>query len=315
MHELRFGLIYSRLHEEVAIPEFAGAAEDLGFAALWVTDGLVNEQSALDPLVALQAFADHTREITVGTCVVVLPLRNPVVLAKQVASVDLLSNGRTVLGIGVGGSANSGRSAFAACGVAPEVRGLRTDESLEVMKKLWSGEAVSHHGRFHDFDDVRMEPAPLQRPHPPIWSGGGDSVPVLMRTARACAGWVPTDLTPEGYASAWSMIEDYCGEAGTDPGRITKALHIYLSLDDDPDAARRAAERTLTERYGFPPTLAPDSRYAFGTSDDVASVIRRFAAVGVTDFVLNVTRPLPEVWGQVERFHREVMSQFDAVPK
>jgi len=311
MPDIRFGVSYSRLHSVVPIPQFGEAVESIGFDGVWVTEGLVNELPALDILMSLQAFVSCTQRITVGTGVLLLPLRNPAIVAKQVATADVISDGRVILGVGVGGSRNSNPAGFEVCGIPLKERGGRTDEALEVMTKLWTGEPVSHSGRYHSFENITMYPPPRQRPHPPIWTGGGSAERVLRRTARWCDGFLPTEIASEHYPGLWDRIRRYGDEYGRDTSGMVKALHIYLSLDTDRDAARAVAERTLTERYGFDVTL-PDEpgKYAFGTVDDCARVIEAFVAVGVTDFVFNTVRPLSEVLGQVERLGTEVMPHF-----
>lgn len=304
--------MYSRLHAVTPIPVFGPAMEDLGFDGVWVTEGLVNEQAALDAVVALQSFADHTRSIRVGTCVILLPLRNPVILAKQIASVDYLSGGRVDFGVGVGGSRNSNRAGFEATGVPLEGRGRRADEYLAMINRLWSGEPVNFDGEFHSLSEVSMEPRPSQRPRVSTWVGGGSSDPVLRRTARWGDGWVPAELNPAGYAEGSERISRHCEEAGRDPGAIRLGVHLYLSIDDRVTSAFDAARRALTKRYGFPVALDPDDagRYAFGTKADCIRAIEGFQRIGVTDFVLNVARPLPEVLPQLERFEHEVMPHF-----
>jgi probable F420-dependent oxidoreductase len=309
-HEIRFGVIYSRLHEVVAIPRFAETVESLGFDSVWVTEGLVNELPALDILAALQAFALHTHKITVGTAVVLLPLRNPAILAKQVAAIDLLADGRVVLGFGVGGSRNSNPAAFELCGVPLEERGRRTDEALEIMTKLWTGMPVSHQGAFYNFAQMQMQPAPRQRPHPPLWSGGGTADPVLRRTARWCDGFLPTDVTPEEYPQLWERILGYAEQYDRDLTAATRALHIYVSLDESEQDARAVATRTLTERYGYDVALKDPDRYAFGTADDCAARIESYSSAGVTDFVFNVVQPLDQVLPQIERLANEVLPRF-----
>lgn len=307
-----FGMLYSRIQQEVPIPEFAPAVEEMGFDSVWVSEGLVNELPQLDVVVALQAFADHTKAISVGTCVLLLPLRNPVLLAKEIGSIDVLSHGRVILGVGVGGSVvgNSGNASFEATGIPLKERGDRADEGLQILRELWSGERVSHSGRFHHFKDIVMEPPPHQRPHPPLWAGQGNAPRVLERVARYCDGWVPASVTPGEYAKAWTRIEEYLAESNRIGTELTKALHLYLSLDVDAENARRVAHRTLSDRYDFEATLAPDECYAFGTPDDCIKSIQRFVDVGVTDFVFNITRPLPEVFGQIGWFQSDVLPAF-----
>ncbi|MEE9198698.1 MAG: LLM class flavin-dependent oxidoreductase [Dehalococcoidia bacterium] len=309
MADIKFGVIYSRLHQVTPIPEFARAVEGLDFDSLWVTEGLANELPALDIMLALGAFVHHTQRITLGTCVVLVPLRNPAILAKQTATLDLLSGGRIVLGVGVGGSQNSNPASFHVCGVSTKERGARCDEALEIMTKLWTGASVSHSGRFYQFQDIFMEPRPIQRPHPPIWAGGA-AVGVLRRTARWCDGFVPTAVSAQEYARLWDRVQRFGEEYRRDTSGITRAVHLYYCLAGSREEAREIAEDTLTQRYGYKVTLHDDDRYAIGTVKDCIRTIESFIKVGVTHFVFNTARPLPEVLGQVERLGQELMPHF-----
>ena len=310
MANIRFGVIYSRLHAVTPIPEFARAIEDWGFDAVWVTEGVANQMAALDPLLAVGAFAHHTRRIKVGTCVLLLPLRNPALLAKEVATLDFLSEGRIVLGVGVGGSSNSGITDFHVCNVPVDERGARSDEALEIMTKLWTGKPVSHEGRFYQFQDVKMEPRPVQEPHPPLWVGG-QAEGVLKRTARYCDGFVPMGVTPKEYGRMWTRIEGYGEEYGRDVSGLTRAVHLYFSIGRDREDAWKIARDTLAKRYGWDPQLPKDGRYAFGAARDCIETIEEFVDAGVTDFVFNTTRPLPEVLEHVEQLATEIMPHFN----
>ena len=309
MPDTKFGVIYSRLHPVTPIPEFARAIEDSGYDSLWVTEGLVNEMPALDIMLALGAFVQHTSRITVGTCVVIAPLRNPAILAKETATLDFLSGGRVVLGVGVGGSSNSRSDAFDVCGVDPRQRGAITDEMLEIMTKLWSAKPVSHQGRFHSFENIEMGPAPVQKPHPPLWAGG-EAEGVLRRAARWCQGFVPSNPGVEEYGRLWGRIEGYADKYGTDASKITKAVHLYFAMGESREEGRETVRSTLAKRYGYEPYLPDPRAILIGTPDDCAQTIEDHMKIGVTHFVLNCARPLPEVKGDYERFAETVMPRF-----
>ena len=305
----KFGVIYSRLHPVVPIPEFAKTIENSGYDSLWVTEGLVNEMPALDIMLALGAFVQHTRQLTVGTCVVLAPLRNPAILAKETATRDFLSGGRVVLGVGVGGSSNSRSDAFDVCGVDPRQRGAITDEMLEIMSKLWTARPVSHQGRFHSFKDIEMGPAPVQKPHPPLWAGG-EAEGVLRRAARWCQGFVPSNPGVEEYGRLWGRIEGYADKYGTDTSKITRAVHLYFAMGESRERARDTVQATLAKRYGFEPNLPDPRAILVGTSGDCAQTIEDHMKIGVTHFILNCARPLSEVKDDYERFAETVIPRF-----
>ncbi len=309
MPDPKFGVIYSRLHPVEPIPEFARTIEDSGYDSLWVTEGLVNEMPALDIMLALGAFVQHTQHITVGTCVVIAPLRNPAILAKETATLDFLSEGRVVLGVGVGGSSNSRSDAFDVCGVAPRQRGAITDEMLEIMTKLWTAKPVSHQGRFHSFENIEMGPAPVQKPHPPLWAGG-EAEGVLRRAARWCQGFCPSNPGVEEYRRLWSRIEGYSDKYGTDASKITRAVHLYFAMGESKEEGRETVRSTLAKRYGYEPYLPDPRAILIGTPDDCAQTIEEHMKIGITHFVLNGARPLPEVKSDYEQFAETVMPRF-----
>jgi len=304
----KFGVIYSRLHPLIAPADFARKAEAMGYDSVWATEGLVNELPALDPVVAIAGFAVGTTRVAIGSCVLLSPLRNPLILAKQIASLDVLSSGRVVLGIGIGGSPLSNPDAYRALGIALHERGARCDEGIEIMRKLWGGKRVSHAGRFYRFDDIAMEPRPVQRPHLPIWAGGG-AEGVLKRTARFCDGFVPIGSGAHTYRQSWERISAFAAEFGRDTATITPAVHLYYCLAKDRREGQALAERTLTERYGYRVNLPNGTRFPFGNADDCLETIAAYRAAGVEHFVLNPVRPLGEVVAEVERFAARLLPE------
>jgi len=309
MADIKIGFHYSRLYDLVPIPEFARLAEEMGLDSVWLPEGLVNEVPALDILMGMSGFIHHTRNITIGASVVLLPLRNPVVLAKEVSTLDLLSGGRVVLGIGAGGPPDSNPTSFQACGVSMRERGARTDEALEIMTKLWTGAPVSHQGRFYSFQDIVMEPRPAQRPHPPIWAGGA-AEGMLRRAAHWCDGFVPVGVNPEEYGALWDRIQRYGETYQRDTTGMTKAVHLFYRVGNSREEARRAGEEVLNRRRGFDLTLADDDRYAFGTAGDCMRTVERFVDAGITHFIFNALVPDAEVMGQVDRLVEEIVPYF-----
>ena len=309
MGELKFGVIYSRLHPIMAPGDFGRRAESAGFDSVWVTEGLANQRAALDPVVAMMAIAEGTTHITVGSCVILLPLRTPAIFAKEIASLDLLSSGRIVLGVGVGTSSLSNPADFRACGIDPRHRGARCDEILDCMVALWRGEPTTYHGRFFDFEDIVLQPVPLQRPYPPLWMGG-EARGVLKRTARIGDGFVPMGAGPLRYRELWDEVADLTTAAGRNADTITRAVHLFGCLDDDGDRALATVEHTLTERYGFAVKLPDRSPFLIGNMDECTRVIEDYQRAGVEHFVINIACPLDEVPDNMLRFAEELLPRF-----
>jgi alkanesulfonate monooxygenase len=230
-------------------------AEDLGFNCAVTIDHLLLAPPAyactwLEPLSLLSALAGVTRTIKLGTMVLVLPLRNPVYFAKEWATLDVLSEGRSILGIGVGWHEEE----FALMGVPHRERGRRMEECLEVVRALWAGDHVTYEGRYYRFRDLTIDPKPHQKPSPPIWMGGGSQPsekiygqtvasvdPVLRRIARHADVWVPhSSATPEMVRTDWARVRAFAREHGRDPdtiGRVYSNFVRVLKPGEPPDRA------------------------------------------------------------------------------
>lgn len=304
-----FGIIYSRLHEIIAPAEFARRVETLGYDSVWATEGLVNQAPALDPIITMAELAHGSERIDVGSCVILSPLRNPAVLAKEIATLDFLSAGRIVLGLAVGGSSLSNPADYSVTGIDPRERAARCDEGIEIMKKLWTGERISHRGKFYRFDDIYMHPRPVQKPHPRIWVGG-NADGAVRRAGRFGDGFVPIGEGAESYKKLWAKLCESAHMADRDPSGITPAVHLFYSMAENRRSAHAIVEKTLTERYGFKVTIEDDRRFLLGNADDCAEAIESYLAVGVTQFVINTVRPLAEVCTDVERFAELVLPHF-----
>ena len=309
MTDIELGFHYGRIHEEHPPHTFAGDLESMGFDSVWLAEGLVNEAPMLDIMMAMSAFVHHSKTLTVGGGVVLLPLRHPAVLAKEVATLDRLSNGRIILGIGVGGPPHSNPASFEVSGVKLTERGARTDECLRIMTKLWRAEPVSHHGRFYEFDNIHMTPPPLQQRHPRLWAGGM-SPQMLRRTARWCDGFIPVDVNPRKYREALEKIESCAGALSRNLSGLTKALHLFFRIGKSKQEARASAERILNGRRGFDVKLPDDGRFAFGTVSDCLQTLESFIEIGVTHFVFNPLVTLNQVDAQLDILASDIIPRF-----
>ncbi len=238
-----------------AMGRYLRRAEDLGFDCAVSIDHLLLTPPAyactwLEPLALLSALAGVTRTMKLGTMVLVLPLRNPVYFAKEWATLDLLSGGRTILGIGVGWH----ESEFALMGVPYRERGPRMNEAIEVVKALWAGDDVTYEGKYYRFKNLTIDPKPAQKPHPPIWIGGGTQPsekvyaqtvtnidPVLRRIAKYADTWVPhSSSTPEMVKEDWEKVQRFAQELGRDPSRIGRVYSNFvwvLKKGEKPESA------------------------------------------------------------------------------
>jgi len=296
------------LADREAITALAKRADALGYNSIWVTDRLIipvkttsvypysptgtlpigPDEPWLEPLTAVTYLATVTRQIMVGTSVLVIPYRNPVFTAKALASADYLSGGRVILGAGIGWM----REEFVAAGVSFEDRAARTVEYLRVMKEIWSKPRVAFDGRFaHVPEAGGVRPHPIQRPHIPIWIGG-HSDGALARVVAVGDGWHPLGLRPpvrlypDEMAVKVARLREMAAAAGRDPARITISFKGPLRFDG-------AAGGAPTPLAGSPAKIVDD--------------LGAYAAAGVEHVVLDFSvTTVPEMLEVLERFARDV---------
>lgn len=278
-------------------------AEHLGFDSLWVGDHVAFPVPILDSLTQLALAAGFARTLTLGTCVYLLPLRHPTLVAKQVATLDRMLMGRMVLGVGVGGEFPN---EYAACGVPVTQRGARLTESIEVLKALWTGESVNCSGRFYPLSDVRMLPTPISPGGPPVWCGGR-SPAALERAGRLADGYVSYAVDPDMYARAMTTVAAAADNANRSLEHFSRAHMLFLRIDDHFEDAHQHATNHLTRRYAMD-FSKPAKRYgALGAPADIAATIDRYRAAGAGTFVLDLVGPLEDRDQQMLRFSEEVV--------
>jgi len=305
-----FGLTVSCQQVEGALdPEgferLVRSAEALGFDSLWVTDHISFQNPILEAVVALSAVAAWTERVALGTGVLLLPLRHPSVVAKQIASLDELSGGRVILGIGVGGE---GAKDFEAVGVPRSERGRRTDEAIQVLRTLWSGRPASHRGTWFRFADVTIDPPPRQPGGPPLWVGGR-SPAALRRAARLGDGWLAYFASPGRFARDWSEIVRQAEAAHRDPGRLTPALTAGVAIRSTSRAAQEALSHHLSARYGqpFDPERVGSLAIA-GTPAECVDRVAEYCAAGVQHFSFLLTGPAEAAVEEAEQLYECVVA-------
>jgi len=275
----------------------------LGYDSIWVGDHLSFAIPILDPIIQLAQAAVFSQRLMIGTAVYLLPLRHPGPVAKQVTTLDHLSGGRLIFGVGVAGEF---KTDFAVAGVAVNERGARLSEGIEVLRKLWSGEKTAHDGRFYPFEELAMSPPPLQAGGPPIWCGGRSDA-ALKRAGQQADGYISYVVTPAMFASALSKIEA-AAEAANRPLDSYGTGHLlFARVDDSYDKALDAATETLSVRYAMD-FREPAKKYcALGRPEDVAARLQEFYDFGVRHVVMDFVGPYEERDQQLTRFAEEVM--------
>ncbi|MBI4240350.1 MAG: TIGR03619 family F420-dependent LLM class oxidoreductase [Candidatus Rokubacteria bacterium] len=284
-----------------AILRVARRAEELGYDSIWVTDHIgvpepyVPRFGAVfyEPLSILAYVAAHTSRIRLGTSVLILPYRNPLFVAKAIATIDQLSDGRVIFGVGTGWC----QEEFEALSVPFRERGARATESLRIMKTIWTSDRPAFDGKYHRFSKVSFLPRPRQAPHPPIWVGG-KSEGAMRRAAELGDGWHPNFSTPDELAVAIPTFQKFAREYGRDPSALTICLRGHVQIHD-----RREA---WTEKYPMTASV-----------DYIVKSLQRYREVGVSYMNLDLFYGLPELGREtldsvlrtMERFQAEIAPQ------
>lgn len=240
-----------------------------------------------DPLLVLAALAARTKRITLATGVLLAGLRQPAMLAQQLSSLDLLADGRLRAGLGLGFPSAASENQFAAAGVAFATRVSRLEETIELMRTLWSapGEPVSFDGGRVRVRDVILSPAPVQRGGPPIWLAGAGA-PAERRVGRLGDGWLPYLPRPAAYADGWQRVQEAAAAAGrSEPP--TPGLYLTIALDGSAAAARRRLTKTVEGWYGrsFEQISSLQAMYA-GTPEGLGAHLEPYIEAGLRYVVL-----------------------------
>ena len=299
---------------EVLLETGVEAERSGAFGSVWVGDNLTS-RPRLEALVTLAALAARTRRVKLGTiCLASFPLRHPLLLAIQWASLDLLSGGRTLLAVCSGGSARMGAqygAELAAMGVGTDERLPRLEEGIELLRALWAG-PVTHHGRFYHFDDVEALPRPGRRipiilavnplsPDPRVTERA------MRRVARLADGW-QTDGTPPGvFRARWQQIREYAAEYGRQAEVTHASLHLMVNIRDDAAQAKREAVAFLDRYYGRGAVTDEKlaSWLAYGPPQAIIDTVNRFIEAGCNTVVMRFTSL--DQRGQLDRCLTDVM--------
>lgn len=283
--------------------DFLPRVEELGFDSVWTGEHILFYGPTLDATVTLGAFAARTSRIKLGAAVLLLPLRNPTVVAKAVSTVDVISKGRVLLGIGVGGEFPK---EFEATGVPVKERGARANEAIRVIKQLWSEDNTSFHGRWTSFDEVTMMPKPPQPGGPPIIVSGRSEA-AQRRAARLGDGYMPYLFTPERFAQAKAAIEAEAERRGRDLAGFHWAIYQFTSIGDDSEEARQRAVARLSRQYNQDFSQIAARYCAFGRPEQATERLRAFAEAGVRHFILTPIAPPGAAREHIEWFARDLV--------
>lgn len=336
---MRYALLLpqtNQLASTDSLSRTAVAAEQLGFDAVAVHDGIAwdgwsllsgppdpaaggDARTLFEPLETLAFIAARTSRVRLLVGVIVAPLREPILLAKQAATLDVLSGGRLVLGIGVGAPAADAASArggskdadaiFRAMGVLHR-RGARTDEALQAIEAVWTQERASFAGRHVSFADLAVYPKPLQRPRPPVWIGGR-SAAAHERAAKFGDAWAPSQISATDFAAGVERVRKLFEGRGR-AGPTERPVSIFARLAASDAAAHAVARPALAQRY--PDDATYRARTVVGGPDTFVVRVEEFAAAGATFMNLYfIYRTIDDLLGQMELLSREVMPRTSQV--
>jgi alkanesulfonate monooxygenase SsuD/methylene tetrahydromethanopterin reductase-like flavin-dependent oxidoreductase (luciferase family) len=344
---LKFGYVLPHYPIE-SIFENAILAEKIGFDSIWMTDHMlgvgIKSWHSLEAWSVLSGLSLKTKEITLGTCVSDPHRRHPAVLAQMATTLDVMSGGRAVLGIGAGEAMN-----LNPYGISWSKPVSRMRDAIVVIKKLWTEKSVDYSGEFFDLQEAFLSPEPIQKPHPPIWVAANS--PRTMRiTAEMANGWIPTAvlMPPDIYKENLHKIRNWAKEAGRDPSEIEPSIFLFTVAAEDEETAREFAEFPAKILLAFTPRLLKDygvelpsnelhiSRFVFnpktvqrlleeikeipykpledifvfGTPDDCIRKLEKYVKAGTRHFVLNFFVPRKLLQSTIRFYVDNVISYF-----
>ncbi len=292
---MKFGVCiphYGRPIDAGGLTEMAIKAEEMGFDSVWVTDhiivphvipdrgDIVYRHDMLEPLALLTHLGAVTKRVNIGTSVVILPYRNPVILAKAIATADVLSGGRVIFGAAVGWMEGE----FQALNAPFADRGRVSDEYLKLLKELWTSPTPTFQGEYFQFDQVSFSPMPVQQPHPPIWIGGR-SRRAVRRAVALGDYWHPTQLPPQELLNLVGYMRRHSASVGREtPPQLS--FRGTLSFSDESGSERRPLH---------------------GNSEDIAADFLEYARMGVRHAILEIPgESFADKFRAMERFQAEV---------
>ncbi|MBO55649.1 MAG: hypothetical protein CL886_08330 [Dehalococcoidia bacterium] len=292
-------------------PDFLKDLVDLGdkfeYDSIWLSDRIVSDSFNLEPMVALSMIAAHSTRMKFGTSVLALPLRNPVLLAKQIATLDYLSKGRFFPAVGLG---QEDPAEYEACGVPKGDRGRRTDEAIRLMRMLWEQDHVTYEGEFFTCHDVSITPKTYLKPSPPVWIGGRSQA-AARRVGRVGDGWLVSSATPEEVRLGREIVFATADKAHREieEDHIGVLLGFYIC-----DEYENAADKS----YQFVTRHRADAHFteftALGNVEQVAEMIQKYIDAGAFKFAVRPLCAGTESIEQLERMGEEILPLFHKSP-
>lgn len=295
---------YPEMPDAKQLVEYGVRMEQLGFDSLWVWDhvllGVEPNFPIIEALTLLTAIGARTKKIKLGTGILVLPLRNPVLLAKQLSSMDLLTDGRIILGAASGWY----KREFDALGVPFDKRGKIMDENLDILVRFWTEKMVSGEFTYHKIPAGVMYPKPAQKPRPPILIGGYVDR-VLKRAALAADGWLTYFYRPESFARSWQKIRDFAKEGGRNPDELLNAAQLPIIIGKSRAAIEGPMMEWLQKEWDYASWSESTKESAImGTVDECVAQLKEHQSAGVQKLIFVPYKYEPQ---QIEIIAREII--------
>ncbi len=317
-----------------SIIRVAKESQALNFDSIWVHDHLTwtqeihrthissGSEEALrtndhpdfyEAMTTLAYLSGIVTKARLGMACLVVPCRNPVYAAKQVASLDVMSGGRLDLGVGIGSPATIHSREYEVVGVNRRVRGKICDDYIRAMKSIWTTHPSSYKGEFVSFTDAEIHPKPLQKPHPPLWVGGWTEA-AMTRTARLGDGWLPAWLRPRDIGDRFQQVKEMAAALGRDPGKMHLGIEVYVSIDRD---ARKAQENAMGTFQASRGTYEREMTIEFlqevsliGSPEQIRAQVQAYQAAGVSHFEAKfIYSDLDRLSAMMQLFAQEVLEK------
>lgn len=284
--------------------DLAETAEGHGFDSVWCGDSVL-ARPRLEALSTLAAIAGRTQRVKLGTAVFLPALRNPVILANEVANLDIISKGRVILGVGIASKTPSVEKEFTACGVSFRHRVSIFEECITLMRRLWTEPQVTFNGRHFQLDGISLGLRPVQQGGVPIWMAASAEKP-QRRMLKIGDGWFPNSTSPKAFTKGWQQIEALAKESGDDAGRLHKALYTTLNINEDKAQADKEMKEFIEGYYGMPfETMSRTQSVFTGNVQDAVNWLKGFIDAGAQTLVIRFGGP--DQAGQLELCGKEVI--------
>jgi len=266
--------------------DLAAEVERSGYDSVWIGDS-VTAKPRLEVISTLGALAVKTDRVQIGTAVLLAAMRNPVLLAQALASVDVLCGGRLIAGVGVSRNDKMFEEEYTACGVPFNQKAGRLSQVLKFVKMLWAEDNVSFSKKYYKIADISLLPKPVQKPGVPLWVSSNDVDSGLKRVALYGDAWITNIPSLDVFRDSQKKMEDYAAEAGRDPGQIRRCLYLTLHIDPDAEKARREGGAFLEAYYHKPyEAVAQQLVVKAGGTNEVVDFIGAYRDAGIETFIV-----------------------------